>query len=303
MNKSCFSLIVAVIISMLLSSCANHMRYETKSEPRIERKNIGEEFFIDKKAQSSSEELICIEVSKANNYDVTQSEHTVKKEIYTPYSGTRELYEFWGGLGMLPVALVVNAADFATLGLIPNDLTDDSLDICLTGLNPCLNWESESRKQEKELERKNRIIGRKKETNKEMAGHQKVTLSANEKILESFYTDRKGYLEIRLLDEKLMNKAIEVRELTISTGQGDNAATKKFIIGRQLMFRLKRAGKIIKDYQKKPSSELLAQTVLELEKMNFKKSSLVLEKQELQKHDAAFKKKFETKMEQLLSAE
>jgi hypothetical protein len=100
-----------------------------------------------------------------------------------------------------------------------------------------------------------------------------------------------------------MNKAIEVRELTISTGQGDNAATKKFIIGRQLMFRLKRAGKIIKDYQKKPSSELLAQTVLELEKMNFKKSSLVLEKQELQKHDAAFKKKFETKMEQLLSAE
>lgn len=302
MNKYCFSFIIAVMSSMLLSSCANHMRYEYQKETNIERKCIGEEFFIDKKEPSSSEELICIEVSRASNYNVIQSEDTIKKDIYTPYSGMCELYEFWGGLGMLPVALVVNGLDFATLGLIPDDLTDDSLDICLTGMNPCLNWESESRAEHKEVERKTKIIDRKKESDRWMANNQKVILSANGTILASHYTDNKGYLEIRLLDEKLRNKAIEVRELTISTGQGANAATKKFIIDRHLMFRLKQAGKIIENYHKNPTPELLAQTVLELEKMNFRKSSLLLEKQEFQQHSATFKKTFEEKMEQLLTA-
>ncbi len=301
MKKYYVFAIIAATSSILLSSCANHMRYDYQNEPHIDRKKIGEEFYIDRKNQNRSEELICVVVTKSSNFSVVQSQDTIKKDIYTPYSGVRELYEFWGGLGMLPVALVVNTLDFATLGLIPNDLTDDSLAICFTGMNPCLNWESESRAELKEVSRETKVIDTKKESSKGIAKNQKLVLSADGEVLDSSSTDKKGYMEICLLDEKLMKKAIEVRELTISTGQGKTTATIKFIIDRHLMYRLKQAKKLIDGYHNDPTPERLVQVILKLEKMNFKKSSLLLEKRELQQNNAAFKKSFEEKMEQALA--
>ncbi len=298
--KKLFILLAAGLGIGLLSGCANHMRYVYQKEPKVKRLPAGEEFFMEVKRHGNSEEILNLKISKMSKTKVQRYELTIKKDVSTPYSGWREFYEMPAGFGMFPVALIVNTLDFATLGLIPNDLTDDSLDICCTGLNPFLNWESESRAQFTELETKSKMIDESFENLRAPGAGQKVLVYAEDTVLSEQVTNRKGNLDVDLMSPELLPKVVAVRELYFSAGDGQGRAIGSFIVDRQLIAKLRRTRQLIDAYQKKPSPELLAETILELEKLNFKKAALCLEKTQISEHNSEFEKAFNSAIDKCL---
>jgi hypothetical protein len=115
-------------------------------------------------------------------------------------------------------------------------------------------------------------------------------------------TDSRGQVVVNLLDRDFVRDKFGVRELLFKVGSDNGTIQKTYIIGRQQLLQMKRARRMIIDYRRKPSPAGLAEIIMQLERMNFKKTALLLEREQLKKKDAKFVIAFEAACEKKLAA-
>jgi len=291
-----------------VTGCQNHIRNEVLKEKKITRSDPKVTYFLNVNQEVIEKPIVKLTLNKESAFKVTESEEQVTKELYTPYRGLYEFYEFPSGLLVLPGAVVVNVVDFALLGLLPNRFTDDLLDLSFTGMNQCLNWESEERVKSITLTSESKEIDKRDEVVKRAAGNEKVTIEGELVKIDGVTTDDKGVARIYLHDRslKIIDNIEKLRELkvTIRKGQPEETAV-DLILDRSLRMRLIRARDLISTYNEDKKGKDLAKLVLQIEKLKFPRLALNLETEELKafQENKEFTQQFKDEMIKLSTAE
>jgi len=292
-------LLVACLIAV--TGCQNHIRHEVLKEKKISRSTPQVTYLLNVNQEVVDKPIVKLTLSKESAYKVTELEEQTKKEIYTPYRGVSEFYEFPSGILVLPVPVVINLVDFALLGLLPNRLKDDLLDLSFTGMNPCLNWESEKRSKTIILGTETIEVDKREEVIKSVAANEKVTIEGELVQIESITTDDKGIARLYLHDKslKIIDNIEKIRELNIFIRKGQQEeAHVNLILDRSLRMRLVNARNLIGSYNENKTGVELAKLILQIEKLKFPRLALNLETEELKafKDNKEFVEKFKTAM-------
>lgn len=103
--------ILLLISTLLITGCANHLRYETLNDPQVIRSEPDKEYFIKLDDKFIISPIINFDIEQQETITATTSEDVTKREIYVPYSGGREFLEVPTGLIMFPVSLVIKIVD------------------------------------------------------------------------------------------------------------------------------------------------------------------------------------------------
>ena len=284
-----FLSLVAVI---MLSSCNNFIRYSTLEDARIERSEPEIEYFFETGDQVATSTRVPIQLEKIETTDVNEFEDLTKREEFTPYSGLREFYEVPCGLIMLPIGIITNVLDVALVGMIPNKMSEGSLNVAFTGFNPFLNWESETRLEYKLVDNKERLVeSRVDKTPKLPAKDVEIEIYAGDIKVGTMMTDSKGRANLSIVDEQFINALQNHSAMTFKIDDEEKTIT----LPRQLRFRVKLYRQIVDKYMNDQSAENLANAVVELDKNDFHEIATALETTELKKHaeDEHFKTSFE----------
>lgn len=292
--------LLILLIPVLLTSCANHLRTETLNDPKKVTSEPKLEYFILLDTEIVNSHRISLKVEQLETREVKDAQDISEVEFYTPYQGAREFYEFPVGIVLLPVAIVVNLTDFVLLGLIPDRFTDTTLDMSFAGMNPALNIESNERSENKILKTYEKVIHVGEDIKRVPARMTDVTVSSGEDFKAVLQTDEKGALIIDLLSKEYLAKISDLRELQISAGKDKSEDKKTVVLARELSFNIKKAKKSLLAYFQSKTPESLAETIYYLEKeLKFEKLGADLEKRELSGKGADFKKAYEDKLEAL----
>jgi len=299
--KQVFLLVVCLIAA---TGCQNHIRREILKEKKISRSTPQVTYFLNVNQDVVDKPIVKLTLSKESAYKVTELEEQIKKDIYTPYCGAREFYEFPAGILVFPGAVVVNALDFVLLGLLPNHLKDDLLNLSFTGMNPCLNWESEKRSQLNILSTEIKEIDKRDEVVKCAAANEKVTIEGGLVQVKNITTDDKGIALLYLHDRSLriIDDIDKLRELNIFIRKGQQEETHvNLILDRSLRMRMVKARNLIDSYDENKTGVDLAKLILQIEKLKFPRLALNLETEELKtfKDNKEFIGKFNTEMIEL----
>jgi hypothetical protein len=291
-----------------VTGCQNHIRHEVLKEKKISRSTPQVTYLLNVNQEVVDKPIVKLTLSKESAYKVTEIEEQVTKEIYTPYRGVYEFYEFPSGILILPGAVVVNAVDFVLLGLLPNHLKDDLLDLSFTGINPCLNWESEKRSKSNMLSTETKEVDKRNEVIKCVAANEKVTIEGDLLQVKSITTDDKGIARIYLHDRslKIIDDIDKLRELKIFIRKGQPEETYvNLILDRSLRMHLVKARNLIGSYNENKTGVALAKLILQIEKLKFPRLALNLETEELKafKDNKEFVEKFNTEMIKLSTSE
>lgn len=307
MEKILKNIFIAGTFIVLFSGCANAIREDKSTKTVISRTPRHAICFIHYADYGHDQSIINIAVSKELNVKVVHAEDEIYNELETPYSGWRELYEVPAGIGVFPAALVVNILDFASLGFIPNWMTDDMLDYSFAAMNPCLNVESDSRIVKHELRHENKIVDQYVDSRKVVAAAAEVKVMAGGKELQRLQTDQHGEVKLRLFTPIYLDQIESLAELNIivkvdALGQPDVI---NIVIPRRLRYRLVKAREAIKSYRQQPTPEALAQTVMLLEDLQFPRQSLFFERTALaaKSGDKNFLPAFKQVIKQLTTAQ
>ncbi|MCM8529474.1 MAG: hypothetical protein NE327_23325 [Lentisphaeraceae bacterium] len=289
-----------LFMSVFLTSCANHLRTETLNDPKKVTSEPELEYFILLDSEIVNSHRILLKVEQLETREVKDAQDISEVEFYTPYQGAREIYEVPMGIVLLPVAVVINLGDFLLLGLIPDRITDSTLDMSFAGMNPGLNIESDERSENKILKTYEKVIHVGKDIKRVPSRLTDVNISSGSDFKEIVKTDEKGDLVIDLLSKEYLSKIADLRELTISAGTGKGEGKKTLVLARELSFNIKKAKNSLLAYFKNKSPEKLAETIFYLEKeLKFEKLGADLEKRELADKDDSFKKAYNSKLENL----
>ena len=288
------------LATLFLTSCANHLRTETLNDPKKITSEPNLEYFILLDSEIVNSHRISLKLEQLETREVKDAQDISEVEFYTPYQGAREFYEVPMGLVLLPVAVVINLGDFLLLGLIPDRITDNTLDMSFAGMNPGLNIESTDRSENKILKTYEKVIHVGKDIKRVPARNTDITVSSGDAFSKILKTDDKGSLTIDLLSKDYLVNISELRELTITAGKEKSEDKKTLVLARELSFNIKKAKKSLLAYFQSKTPEKLAETIYYLEKeLKFEKLGADLEKRELSGKDADFKKAYEKKLEEL----
>ena len=75
---------VLALSQIILSGCANHLRFETLKEMEIERSTLNTTYFLNVDDEIVQRSAIHISGEKEVETQVTQYENQIEKSIYTP---------------------------------------------------------------------------------------------------------------------------------------------------------------------------------------------------------------------------
>jgi hypothetical protein len=284
-----------------VTGCQNTIRLEVLKEKKISRSAPQVTYLLNVNQEVVDKPIVKLTLTKESTYKVIELEEQVTEEIYTPYRGLYELYEFPSGLLVLPGAVVINLLDFVTLGLLPNSFTDSLLNVSFTGMNPCLNWESEKRSKTNILNTETKEVDKREEVVKRAAANEKVTIEGGQVQVKSITTDDNGIARIYLNDTSLktIDDIGKLRELKlfIRKGQPEEAHV-NLILDRGLRMRLVKARNLIGSYNKNKTGADLAKLIMQIEKLKFPRLALNLETDELKAFEGnkEFVEKFNTEI-------
>ncbi len=286
--------ILLLISTLLITGCANHLRYETLNDPQVIRSEPDKEYFIKLDDKFIISPIINFDIEQQETITATTSEDVTKREIYVPYSGGREFLEVPTGLIMFPVSLVIKIVDVISLGYLPDRVTDKPANFAFSGLNPFLNWESEKRSEKKNLKTINKVIDEKEEVRRVASKNTEFTVAVEGLEDQTFTTNQKGEAEIKLLTKAFMNNLGSIRELEISVGEENKGKdSKTLILDRELRLKIGEGKNHIINFNRVRTPEALADTVLKIEKLGFRKTALDFERFQLNKQDDDFRRKFD----------
>ncbi len=137
--------------------------------------------------------------------DVVTGEFQVKKyqvfvqgELVTPYEGWRKAYEMPCGLILAPVSLCSQLLSVFSFGIYPFSFSSGIQDLAFTGLNPCLNWESESRTERRVLSSEDKLIDEFQEDKGTPLPNVAVSVVSGE-MSKNYITDKFGIFHLTLV--------------------------------------------------------------------------------------------------------
>ena len=278
--KKPLSTALVLFCVLLLAGCANTIRTYDDTEDRIERATIGTKYAV----------LLNPEMPDSFEFTATAAtvhKQTVKKyqtfthgEVVTPYQGWREFYEVPCGLVLVPVSLCSHLISVFTFGVYPFSFSNDITCVAYSGLNPCLNWESESRTEKRPLTSENKLIDETEE-DKVTPIPEAVLKVATSDITREFKTDEFGTVKLTLVGLDRGESIFRGDREFHFTVSGDTDTTHRLLISREFANKLLRARAAIMRYEAAPTGRKLAETVKTLEELKFTGLAFQLEKREL----------------------
>jgi hypothetical protein len=191
------------------------------------------------------------------------------------------------GLVLLPVAVVVNVLDFATLGLLPDKLTDVPLDWSFAGMNPFMNIESETRTERKLVKSDKKMIDEKEEFLKKPLSGKTLQVSSSGASMD-VGLDELGKADVSLI--RLSALTTDIEKVTLAVNSDEKNAHKDLDVSRQLRSQLEQASVITAKYsslaETDPTPEAVAalnlaafsSDLVALSKLGFESESLRIEK-------------------------
>ena len=278
--KKPLSTALVLFCVLLLAGCANTIRTYDDTEDRIERATIGTKYAV----------LLNPEMPDSFEFTATAAtvhKQTVKKyqtfthgEVVTPYQGWREFYEVPCGLVLVPVSLCSHLISVFTFGVYPFSFSNDVTCVAYSGLNPCLNWESESRTEKRPLTSDDKLIDVTEE-DKVTPIPEAVIKVATSDLTREFKTDEFGTVKLTLVGLDRGESIFRGDREFHFTVSGDTDTTHRLLISREFANKLLRARAAIMRYEAAPTGRKLAETVKTLEELKFTGLAFQLEKREL----------------------
>ena len=278
--KKPLSTALVLFCVLLLAGCANTIRTYDDTEDRIERATIGTKYAV----------LLNPEMPDSFEFTATAAtvhKQTVKKfqtfthgEVVTPYQGWREFYEVPCGLVLVPVSLCSHLISVFTFGVYPFSFSNDVTCVAYSGLNPCLNWESESRTEKRPLTSDDKLIDETEE-DKVTPIPEAVIKVATSDLTREFKTDEFGTVKLTLVGLDRGESIFRGDREFHFTVSGDTDTTHRLLISREFANKLLRARAAIMRYEAAPTGRKLAETVKTLEELKFTGLAFQLEKREL----------------------
>ncbi len=291
--KKPLSTALVLFCALLLAGCANTIRTYDDTEDRIERATIGTKYAV----------LLNPEMPNSFEFTATAAtvhKQTVKKyqtfthgEVVTPYQGWREFYEVPCGLVLVPVSLCSHLISVFTFGVYPFSFSNDVTCVAYSGLNPCLNWESESRTEKRPLTSEDKLIDETEEDKVTPIPGAVLTVATSD-ISREFKTDEFGTVKLTLVGLDRGESIFRGDREFHFTVSGDAETTHRLLISREFANKLLRARAAIMRYEAAPTGRKLSETVKTLEELKFTGLAFQLEKRELARHqnDTAFMDEF-----------
>jgi len=278
---------------MMGAGCSNHIRDIEATTNETQRDVTLSQFQIELSEDPPNDSVFVATAKKNEIYKVKNFQTHTVSELCTPYQGWRKSYEVPAGLGMLPVSLLAHIGFVFTFGMLPYSVPQAANSLAFDGMNPFMNFESESRAETVPVSVKRKMIDEYSESKTLPLANAKITVKSGDRSW-FFTSDNIGKFEVCLVAPDI-NKSVfaDSREIQFFV-PGNAAPVKETAISRTLAGRLIKARALIADYNSAPSGKTLAKTIAALEKLNFNKLSFAMEKEELAKHktDPAFARDF-----------
>ena len=293
MKKRLFALAAVFAISGILSGCSNSIRTYQDSEDKVVRETIGTKYDVRFTPDPPVAPEFAVTALRVEKQQVRKYQVQVEGEIATPYEGWRESYEILCGILLLPVSICSHVISVVTFGVYPFSVSGAINDLSFTGMNPCLNWESEERVEKIVKTSTERLVDNVQEDKITPLANVAVTVFSGGKT-KKYTTDKFGLFKLSLVG---LNPAESIfntdREFQFRVAD-DAKTTRKLVITREFAGKLLRARMFIVQYETAPSGKALVQTVKKLEELRFNDLAFALEKRELakRKDDKAFMKDF-----------
>ena len=284
MVRCCIICFFAVLMPVV-SGCANFIRNYEATEDRVTRTLVGSKNDVVFKPSTPVDSEFTAVAVTVNKEKVKKIQVFIRGEVETPYSWWREFYEVPCGLVLVPVSLCSHILSVFTFGVYPFSFSNQITDLAYSGLNPALNWESESRSVKKVTETKEKMFDEQEE-DKVIPISNAVILVQTGNLKRSLQSDKFGEAKVVLVG---LNKEDSVfigdREFTFSMEGEKKMAPRQLLINRTFANKLLRARAAIQRYRfGRPTGKKLVQTVKTLEEIKFNRLAFQLEKQELTKH-------------------
>lgn len=293
MKKRLVALAVLLGMSGILSGCSNFIRTYEETENKVVRETIGTKYDVRFTPDPPVAPEFTATAMRVEKQQVRKYQVLVSGEVVTPYEGWRESYEIPCGILLLPVSICSHVISLVTVGVYPFSVSGAINDLAFTGMNPCLNWESDERTEKVVKTSDERLVDNVQEDKITPLANVPVAVSSGDKT-KKYITDKFGLFKLSLVG---LNPAESIfntdREFQFRVSD-DSQVTRKLVITREFAGKLLRARMFIIRYETLPSGKSLVQTVKKLEELHFNDLAFALEKRELakRKNDKVFMKDF-----------
>ena len=282
--KQCLNVLTVAAAVLFFSGCANHLEDVVRETPENTRTPVENQYILtmDREIPDSSSFRITLE--QVEKVKVTVYQVRKQSALYTPYSGWRECYEFFAGIGLFPVAIVSNVFSVITFGMFPFEWSREVTKYSIDGMNPCMNFESRSRMEEIPTKVERSQVDSYTETKRKPLSDEWLIVRLGSDSYQRIRTNRVGQAEIELLSINLeKNKPVTARHLDVFLEKG-NVKCKSIPMSRKLLTRISNARKAMMKYYSAPGGAELAHCIKKLEDLAFESLALQLEEAELKKH-------------------
>ena len=282
------------VSSLLLTSCANHLRDISTVSQEDDKKILSTRYDLKLTPETIRDSAYHVEIEKLESVEVKNYQVSTVKSIVTPYQGWRELYEVPAGIGLLPVSIGSHLLFIFSFGILPYDIPKSITNLSFTGMNPALNWENEERSEENLVSLERKMLSDITENTKTPLSHQEITVRSDRQN-RKYTTDDFGGFDLHFL---ALNSADTFfpsgRKVSFIVDGTPEKELKSVILTRDYLARLLRAQAKINAYRATPSGKDLYDTVIYLEKNGFDQLAYSLEESELRRtaNDSRFQNDF-----------
>jgi hypothetical protein len=287
-------LFIIGITAFINSGCSNHLRNIDIVTQDNERKIISLKYDLKFTPETIKDSTYHVEINKFESAEVKNFNTRTVRSISTPYKFWRELYEVPCGVLLLPVSIGSHLLCICTLGIFPYDIPYSVTCTTFTGLNPFLNWESDSRNKEELVSLERKLISQKIEHSKTPIAKQNIIVKSGTRT-KVYRTDDFGTFELNFLstDDKI-SFFPKSRKITFILANNEKTVLKNMILTRDYLSKLIWSRSKINAYKYKPTGKKLFETVVYLENNGFKALAYQLEENELlrYKNNKFFHKEF-----------
>ena len=284
---------MAAAMICVCTGCANVVRPYDDTEDRVDRTELGVKRTVLFTPDPPNSVDFTATAATVNKQQVKRYQVFIHGEIVTPYEGWREIYEIPTGIVLIPVSLCSHIISVFTFGVYPFSFSNAVTDLAYSGVNPALNWESESRTEKQPLTSTEKLIDEQEED--------KITPIQNATILvetgdfnRKFTADKFGNVALKFVALERDNSLFRGDRVFLFTVDNDTKVTRQLLISRDFANHLLRARAAIMRYESAPSGRNLSRAVKTLEEMKFTGLAYLLEKRELEKNrnNSAFLEEF-----------
>ncbi len=293
MRKSLLFCIGALFSAVFFCGCNNVIRTYDEIEDRIDRTVIGTKHAVLFSPENPDGFEFSATAANVTKQKVKKYQVFVRGELVTPYEGWRECYEIPCGLLLVPVSLCSHIISVVTFGVYPFSFSNHVTDLAYSGLNPCLNWESDERMNKCPVESKDKLVDESEEDQVSPIPNA-VIVVATGSTKRKIETDQFGAAKIVLVGLNRSESLFSGDRLFHFSIADDSEPVREWLISRQYANRLLRARAAVMRYESRPTGKGLVQAVKMLESLKFTGLAYQLERRELEKRrkDSDFIREF-----------